>query len=298
MKLAPVLRVPWADFQPPRWGGEPRVVVGWPAAQAAPRLWSADYLKSVAGEREVAVREVAGPPINVFQNLDEGGYISFHRYMDWVVETAETIRGVVGEPWDAQEATRAISRVQPDRFYYLDARLKRLSKDLEASLPAPGWYRRAPVDTNFWCGVLGTSCGLHSDVTPNCNTQVVGRKEFVLFPPSQSRFVYRVRGITHCRFDPNRPDFDRFPLARQATGLRCILRPGESLYIPVGWFHQVTVVSAWAVNVNFFWPRPFPQGLVNRSLWRLLLRRGCVRLRTVPQSLRSRLPLPGAGRRD
>ncbi|MFF3734279.1 cupin-like domain-containing protein [Streptomyces sp. NPDC002476] len=295
--LVPVPRVSWADFRPPYGGGEPRVVFGWPPGQVAPQVWSADYLKSVVGEREVPVREVEGPPVNFFQNLGEGGCISFLHYMDWVVETAEAIRENIGESPDAQRATSAIRRIRPERFYYLDAKLERLSKDLAVSLPVPGWYRKKPVDTNFWCGVLGTSCGLHSDVKPNCNTQIVGRKEFVLFPPSQSRFVYRIPGATHCRFDPNAPEFERFPLARRTAGLRCVLRPGESLYIPVGWFHQVTVVSAWAVNVNFFWPRPFPQGLVNRSLWPLLLRRGRARGVTVLRSRRSRLPLPGASRR-
>ena len=280
MDLIPVPRVSYGDFRPPRRGGEPRIVIDSPPGRMAPLLWDSAYLKAVIGEHDVPVRETHGPPSNIFQNLARGGSIPFTRYMDWVVETAGTLRDITEGHSTARDITRAIHELRLDHFYYMDAKLEQLPRALREGTPVPDWYRAAPVDINFWCGALGTSCGLHCDVTPNCNTQIIGRKEFVLFPPSQSQLVYRIPGHTHCRFDPNISDFERFPLARRATGWHCTLRPGESLYIPVGWFHQVTVVSGWAVNVNFFWPRPFPQGLALPGLWRFLLRRGRARLRT------------------
>jgi hypothetical protein len=118
--------------------------------------------------------------------------------------------------------------------------------------------------------------------------QVIGRKHFAVFSPSQARRLYRVPRLTHCRFDPNVPDFARFPRARTASGWQCVLTPGESIYIPAGWYHQVTVVSPWAVNVNLFWPRPFPQGLLIPSLWAFLLRRLRARVRRdVPALVRA-----------
>jgi hypothetical protein len=278
MRLSPIPRVSRADFRPARAAGGPVVVVDDTPGRPAFTRWSEGYLKSVAGHREVAVRETNGPPRNVFQNLAQGGRVPFGDYLDWVVETARDLEAIAGHS-GVRDITRAVAARGFDVSYYLDAKLDQLSDRLLADAPAPGWYRTAPVDTNLWCGVLGTSCGLHCDVTPNCNVQVIGRKHFILFPPSQSRRVYRIPRITHCRFDPNDPDFERFPLARRASGLQCTLSPGESLYIPVGWYHQVTVVSAWALNVNFFWRRPFPQGLATPPLWRFLLRRGWARVR-------------------
>ncbi|MFC4010836.1 cupin-like domain-containing protein [Nonomuraea purpurea] len=279
MNLKPVPRVSRGDFRPTRLAGLPRVVVdnvpGWQAVEC----WNSAYLKSVAGHREVAVRETNGPPSNIFQNLARGGRTFFGDYLDWVVETAHDLRPVAERHTDVGAITQAVAASGFETSYYLDAKLGQLSARLAADAPAPDWFRASPMDTNLWCGVLGTSSGLHCDVTPNCNVQVIGRKHFVLFPPSQSRLVYRIPRITHCRFDPNVPDFGRFPLARQASGWQCTLRPGESLYIPVGWYHQVTVVTPWALNVNFFWPRPFPQGIVTPSLWRFLLRRGSARVR-------------------
>ncbi|MET8160800.1 cupin-like domain-containing protein [Sphaerisporangium sp. NPDC005289] len=278
MRLRPIPRVSRGDFRRAPLAGRPLVVLdntpGWPAFTR----WHEGYLRSVAGHREVAVRETNGPPRNIFQNLAEGGRVPFGDYLDWVVETARELEGIAGHS-GVRDITRAVAGSGFDVSYYLDAKLGQLSRTLLADAPAPGWYRSPPVDTNLWLGVLGTSSGLHCDVTPNCNVQVIGRKHFILFPPSQSRRVYRIPRLTHCRFDPNDPDFGRFPLARQASGWQCTLSPGESLHIPVGWYHQVTVVSAWALNVNFFWRRPFPQGIATPPLWRFLLRRGWARAR-------------------
>ncbi len=249
-------------------------MAGW----AAFERWTPHYLRSTAGDREVVVRETHGPPRNIFQNLAEGGSAPFGDYLDWVLDTARDVEDLAGDVDDPGEITRRLSTAGLEVSYYLDAKLALLSDVLLRDTSVPNWYRRPPLDVNFWCGVLGTSSGLHCDVTPNCNVQVVGTKHFTLFPPKDAERISRVRRGTHCRFDPNMPDFDRFPLAREATGWECALRPGESLYIPVGWFHQVTVTSPWAVNVNFFWKRPFPQGIAAPHLWHFLLRRGRARV--------------------
>lgn len=278
MELVPIPRVDRSEFRVSRRPGEPRVVLdnvaGWPALER----WDADYLRSVAGDQDVVVRERQGPPRNIFQNLADGGSAPFGDYLDWVLGTAEDLTGIAACAEDPREITRFLATAGLEVSYYLDAKLPRLSETLLRDTSVPDWYAGAPLDVNFWCGVLGTSSGLHCDVTPNCNVQVIGTKHFTLFPLDDAERVYRVGHGTHCRFDPNVPDFERFPLAQGATAWECTLRPGESLYIPVGWFHQVTVTSPWAVNVNFFWRRPFPQGLAAPRLWHFLLRRGRARV--------------------
>jgi hypothetical protein len=279
VRLAPVPRVFGSEFHPPRFGGEPRIIVGDLARWPPVGIDDPAYWKSEIGDVEVAVRERDGPPQNIFQNLARGGRIAFSEYFDWVIETAGDLDGIASPNASVEEIALAVSATGFETSYYLDAKLEQLSPTLYESTPAPDWYGTAPIDVNFWCGVLGTSSGLHCDVTPNCNMQVVGSKQFTLFAPSQSRCLYRVPHITHCRFDPNVPDLEQFPLARDACGLQCTLTAGEALYIPVGWYHQVTVVSDWAINVNVFWRRPLGQGLAIPSLWRFLARRGRARVR-------------------
>lgn len=276
MELNPVPRIAACSFRPARLARAPCVVTGnvdaWPALQR----WQPAYLKTAVGARKVAVREISGAPRNVYQNMLAGGKILFSDYLDWVVEIAgaEDIRAIAAAGADTAQLTRAIGACGFESTYYLDVSLGALSPLLLADTAVPPWFALPPVDTIFWCGILGTSSGLHADIKPNCNVQVFGNKTFIMFAPSQARWLYPVPRMTHCRFDPNVPDFERFPLARRAVGWQCTLHAGESLYIPVGWYHQVTVASPWAINVNFFWPRPFPQGLATPQLWGQLVQRG------------------------
>jgi Cupin-like domain len=244
----------------------------------APRLWCPQYLKAVAGNRKVPVREIKGPPRNVYQQQASSGGISFAEYLDWMLDVVQ-IRDASASETSPQGHPPGDTASEPTYSYYLALRIEDLSPLLVDDIEVPNWYKQSPMDIFFWCGVGGTSSGLHSDISPNCNVQVSGRKQFTLFSPGQSALLYPVPGTTHCLFDPNAPDYDRFPAARNATAWDCVLEPTESLYIPVGWYHQVTVASDWAVNINFFWPRPFPQGVLTPVLWKILLRRYWARFR-------------------
>ena len=288
MDLTAVPRVPAGAFRAPRCGGAPRVVTGMAQHWQALRAWTPAYLKQVAGAQPVMVRETSGPPRNFYQNMGEGGRLPFADYLDWVVETANgsDLRAIAARHADVAAITRAVCASGFTCSYYLDVTLAQLSATLLAEVDIPAWYRASPVDIIFWCGILGTSSGLHFDLRPNCNVQVRGRKKFILFPPSQARAVYRIAGKTHCHFDPNLPDLRAYPRAAAAHGMQCELQPGEALYIPPGWFHQVTVMSPWAINVNFFWPRPFPQGLLTPVLWQQLLLRARARCHVALRRLR------------
>ena len=72
-------------------------------------------------------------------------------------------------------------------------------------------------------------------------------------------------GLDGCDFNPDAPDYQRFPRARDVTFLRVTLEAGDLLFLPEGWFHQVESVST-SLSVNFWvdsgrgWPRsPLPE---------------------------------------
>jgi hypothetical protein len=297
MQLEPIPRVAACTFSPARLPGRPSLVPGTAQAWPALRRWTPEYLKAVAGEVIVDVREAEGAPRNIYQNLAQGGSIRLREYLDWVVDiaTSPDLAAIAQSFTSATEITKHVDQIGFERSYYLDVDLARLSDRLRQDVIVPCWYARDPVRVLLWCGIIGTSSGLHADVTPNCNVQVIGRKHFVLFPPSETPRLYRVPRSTHCRFDPNAPDYETFPLSRRTRGMECTLDPGEALYIPVGWYHQVTTMSPWAVNVNFFWPRPFPQGTLTPRLWTILLLRFRARAVIKAKWLATRLTDP-AGR--
>ncbi|MBO3464497.1 cupin-like domain-containing protein, partial [Aetokthonos hydrillicola] len=97
--------------------------------------------------------------------------------------------------------------------------------------------------------------------------QLHGAKKVVLFPPSQTNNLYPFPVYIHLRYGfklrswfsqvyPESPDFDTFPKMKQALQYKTelILNQGEILYIPAGWWHEVTALGDEMVcSVNRFW---------------------------------------------
>jgi hypothetical protein len=97
-------------------------------------------------------------------------------------------------------------------------------------------------------GVGGKFPLMHFDVD-NSNaliTEIYGDKEFVLFAPEDTPYVYpspEPNSPTSSIDDLDHPDLDRFPLLAKATQYRGIIGPGEAAFIPSHWWHSARVVS-------------------------------------------------------
>ena len=114
----------------------------------------------------------------------------------------------------------------------------------------------------FWLGPAGTVTPLHCDFDDNIFAQIWGTKRIFLSPPHHDEFLYpsEANAILYgSPFDPEAPDFDRFPLARQACMIECIVNPGDMLYVPAGWYHQVRALT-FSLSANR-WARALPFAL-------------------------------------
>ncbi len=114
----------------------------------------------------------------------------------------------------------------------------------------------------FWVGPAGTVTPLHCDYDDNIFAQVWGRKRIFLSPPHHDVFLYPSEAnaiLFGSPFDPEAPDFERFPLTRQATMIECIVEPGDMLYVPAGWYHQVRALT-FSLSSNR-WARAVPLAL-------------------------------------
>jgi len=59
--------------------------------------------------------------------------------------------------------------------------------------------------------------------------------------------------------DCEAPDYQRFPLFKQATIIDLTLEAGEVLFMPVGWWHQVRTleISTMVSFTNFLFPNSY-----------------------------------------
>jgi hypothetical protein len=114
----------------------------------------------------------------------------------------------------------------------------------------------------FWLGPAGTVTPLHCDYDDNIFAQIWGSKRIFLSPPHHDEFLYAREAnalLFGSPFNPEAPDFAQFPLARQASMIECIVNPGELLYVPAGWYHQVRALT-FSLSANR-WARGLPFSL-------------------------------------
>jgi hypothetical protein len=125
----------------------------------------------------------------------------------------------------------------------------------------PTWFDKMGPP-RFWLGPAGTVTPLHCDYDDNIFAQVWGSKRIFLAPPHHDAYLYPKEAnaiLSGSPFDPEAPDFERFPLARQAHLVECIVAPGEMLYVPAGWYHQVRALT-FSLSSNR-WARAMPLAL-------------------------------------
>lgn len=115
---------------------------------------------------------------------------------------------------------------------------------------------------NLWVGPGGTVLGFHKDshnpfdLVNNIFTQICGRKRVVLAAPDQDAFMYQrpreAGDYWHSQIDLDNPDFEQFPLFRQARLYETIVEPGEMLFIPADYWHYVRSLDK-SISVSFWW---------------------------------------------
>ena len=100
---------------------------------------------------------------------------------------------------------------------------------------------------SFWFGPAGTVTPLHHDTIMLFHTQVVGRKRWRFISPLDTPKLYNHFDV-YSPIDLDRPDLARHPLFRDVTVLDVVVEPGETVFLPLGWWHQVTALD---VSLSF-----------------------------------------------
>jgi hypothetical protein len=116
------------------------------------------------------------------------------------------------------------------------------------------------VEPRVWIGNASVvSC--HYDTFDNLACVIAGRRCFTLYPPDAIGDLY-VGPIDHTMAGqpvslaagsaPGDPRYPRFETARERA-LSVELGPGDALYLPKLWWHQVEATEPLNLLVNFWW---------------------------------------------
>ncbi|KAH9946099.1 Clavaminate synthase-like protein [Epithele typhae] len=107
-----------------------------------------------------------------------------------------------------------------------------------------------------YAGPAGTFTPLHRDVyaSYSWSTNVAGRKRWWLFPPVQTPLLFRKGREAHAEvaFDVRDVDPEEFPGFKHARPVIVEQGPGETIFVPSGWHHQVeNLTNCLSINHNW-----------------------------------------------
>ena len=111
-----------------------------------------------------------------------------------------------------------------------------------------------------WLGSQSVAA-THFDVPDNLACNVIGQRTFTLFPPEQISNLYigpmhlTPAGQQVSLVDLSQPNFAQFPKFSEAIkhGFQVKLAPGDALFIPSMWWHNVEAHDDINLLINYWW---------------------------------------------
>jgi hypothetical protein len=200
---------------------KPLVINGLADQQPAGKKWTMDYIKQVCGDVIV----------DVFDNSNKNSEsafttpdlkMKFSDYADLLVENKPTSL----------------------RIFLFNMFKER--PELRKDFACPGLFKGIMGRVGFmFFGAKGIKVRIHQDMDMGnvVLTQFYGRKKVVLIAPEYSDLLYKLPFNTHSLIDLDNPDYQKYPGLRYIHGYECILEPGDSLFMPSGYWHYITYLD-------------------------------------------------------
>ncbi len=191
-----------------------RFIEEWPAYSK----WNLDYMKQVAGHKTVPLYD--DRPVDHRDGFNEPhAKMQMADYIDLLKSEPTKFRIFL---WNV---LKEVPELQRD-FTFPDFGL-RLMKGL-------------PM---LFFGGENSSTFMHYDIdlANIFHFHFEGKKEIILFPQSENRYLYKVPHalITHESIDFSNPDLNQWPALKNAKGYKTQLEHGEVLYMPEGYWHYM-----------------------------------------------------------
>jgi lysine-specific demethylase 8 len=259
-------------------GPEPLVIHGlvdhWPAMTTRPWAKPGYILSRTFGGRRLVPVEVGRSYVD--EDWDQK-LITIGEFLRYHIGTSS-----VAEPAQAPQPSTVTTAIPTAPAYLAQHPLLTQLPSLRADITVPDLCYTAPPphpthpalfsrpeldepQLNAWFGPPGTITPLHTDPYHNLLVQVVGRKYVRLYAPAQTPRM-RPRAMEGAVNMANTSLWDVGVEEGWDSGDRggdvgefskvpyvdCILEPGDTLYIPIGWWHYVRGLSV-SFSVSFWW---------------------------------------------
>lgn len=207
----------------------------WPAYAK----WDWDYFKQLVGEKKVPlynnVKSDAYTPINTADD-----YKTFGEYIDMIQQGPAAWRIFLFNIFD--HAPQLIKD-----FTWPENMMK-------------GFIKKYPM---LFTGGAGSITHMHYDIDLShiLHTQFGGRKRVLMFPHNQQHKLYRkpweVLSMADFSnyYEDGKINYERFPALKLAEGFDFILEPGDTLFMPAGyWHHMEYLDSGFAMSLRAMQP--------------------------------------------
>lgn len=222
----------------------PVILVGEMASWPALSRWTPEYLKEKVGATRIEFQggRSANPRFEV-DKVFHRREAPFSQFIDLI--TQPSAAGAGNDTYlTAYNSERNIEALRPlhEDLGFLDRFLTPSAKHANGMM---------------WIGPAGTHTALHHDLTNNFIAQVVGRKRLKLLPASEVGRLYNETHVFSDLPDLEGPiDGTRFPRVNGARIAEVVLEPGEIIFMPLAWWHQVKSLdfSVTLTYTNFLWP--------------------------------------------
>jgi len=209
----------------------------WPALAR----WSPSYLRDAVGSSMIEYQggRNKSERFEMYKD-DHRREMPFDRFIDLICQSPGNDAYVTA--YNSARNAKALSVLHADVGF--------LSKFLSREVEQPNGM--------MWIGPAGTITSLHHDLTNNFIAQIVGKKQLKIVPAADVGKLYNHRHVFSEIADLDDPalDHSRFPLLADARVYDVTLNPGEIIYMPLGWWHQVKscAFSVTTTYTNFLWP--------------------------------------------
>jgi hypothetical protein len=208
---------------------------------AAPKKWTPEFLAARFGNEQVQVygdlfRLMKISSLSEYLNRYFGRGTSRDAHLADSVPYVRWYSHLVADervPWSDDVFGQVKGDWSRPYFFPADSFVLPYCGPTESIDPSLDWFPAR----GLFISARGGRTRLHAD--PWCSDallcQIYGEKEFVMYDPAQGPYLSKgSRSV-----DVEAPDLQEFPdFPRARVAARDVLRPGEVLLVPAGWFHH------------------------------------------------------------